>query len=47
MYIFPNKFVSFIKIDNIKNQQYLANMKAIGLVVMTESAITFPLPGSW
>ncbi len=30
----------------IKNRKYLVNMKAIGVVVTTQSAITFPLPGS-
>ncbi len=34
------------KKKTIENRQHLVNMKAIGVVVMSESAITFPLPGS-
>ncbi len=45
MYIFPTNILSFTY--NIKNRQFLVNMKAIGAVVMTESAFTFLLVGSW
>ena len=47
IYIFRTKFCLFyINRKNIENRQYVVNMKAKGVVVMTESAITFPLPGS-
>ncbi len=39
-------YIVYINQWNIKNRQYVVNMKAIGVVVMTQSAITFPLPGS-
>ena len=45
MYILTNKF-SYINQENIENRQYLVNIKAIGVVVMTESAINFPSSGS-
>ncbi len=48
IYILLNKFSTVnINRKNIKNRQYLVNIKAIGVVVMTQSAIIFPLPGSW
>ena len=45
---FLNNFaVVYIHRQNIENRQYLVKMKAIGVVlVLTQSAITFPLPGS-
>ena len=44
--IFPNKFSLVYKNrKNIENRHYVVNMKAIGAVVMTESAITFRKPG--
>ena len=47
MYAFPNKFsIVYINQENIENRQYLVNMKAIGIVIMTESAISFPFPGN-
>ncbi len=30
--------------QKIENRQYLVNMKAVGVVVTTSSAVTFPLP---
>ena len=45
-YIFLNKFfIVYINRENIESRQYLVNMKAMGAVlVMTESAVAFPLP---
>ncbi len=43
MYNLSNKFSVEWNIEN----KYLVNMKAIGVVVLTETAITFPLPGYW
>ncbi len=47
MYIFPNK-VSIVGKNQykIENRQYLVNMKDIGIVVLTEPAITCSLPES-
>ena len=48
MYILTNNFsIVYINQWNIENRQYLVNTEAIGAVFMTESANTFPLPGSW
>ena len=49
MYIFPINLciVDINQYIVIENGQYLENMKATGVVVLTESAITFPLLGSW
>ena len=48
MYILPNKYsIIYINQWNIAIRQYVANMKATGVVVMRECAITFPLPGFW
>ena len=44
---FPTKFLLLTLIDRIRRIDNLANMKAIGVVVMMESAIIFILPGSW
>ncbi len=44
---YSTNFLSFTcNIKNIENRQYVVNMKAIRVVVMTQSVITFPLPGS-
>ena len=43
---FPNNFsIIDINLQNIENRQYIVNMKAKGVVVMTEFATTFALPG--
>ena len=45
--IFLNNFSLVYKNQkNIENRHYVVNMKAIGAVVMTESAITFWIPGA-
>ncbi len=41
-YILPNKFsIIYINQKNIESRQYAMNMKVAGVVVLTESSITF------
>ena len=42
-----SKGVNILLEQPVENRQYDVNMNAIGIVVVTESAITFPVPGSW
>ena len=45
MYILSNKcLVIYANQQNIENRQHLMNVKVIGVVAITESAITIPLP---
>ena len=42
---FTQQILYIMNQQNIDDKKYVVNMKAIGVVVMTESEITFPLLG--